>query len=874
MEMLFQLRELVLLAAQHGAEAASGGAAHGAELGPQKIVTVSYLWLIPFFPLLGSAINAFAGHWIQRRFGKKYTSYIAVGAMVLAFAVAGVAWFQMINLPVSDRYMVNFLWNMFTAGDVQVNLSFALDPLSMLMTLIITFIGTLIHIYSIGYMADDPAYWRFFCYLNLFVFSMLLLVMGDNFALMFFGWEGVGLCSYLLIGFWYEDIEKAKAAVKAFVTNRVGDFGFVLGLFLLFWALGGSWVESKGGIPPRESRWAMSDPSYKPQEASGTVYQEDWSLSATKPATTWENYLRDPGSAASKDGIRVGPTLTFRELRDQVAVDATGMRKRLTGMTFFGIPLLALVGILLFVGATAKSARIPLYVWLPDAMAGPTPVSALIHAATMVTAGVYMVARLNFLFALSTTAMTVIALTGAATAMFAATIGFVQNDIKKVLAYSTVSQLGFMFIGVGVGAYWAGVYHLLTHAFFKACLFLGSGSVILGCHHEQDMRKMGGLKQFMPITAKTYWYACIAIAGFPIANGFFSKDEILWKAFDSGSNMLDPSIGKLIWVIGWLTACGTSFYMWRSYYMTFSGEYRGAHGDAHHGAQPLQPALVTGSLAAPPTADAHGVVAHSPVGRDMTHPDSGPDPHALGVAGHPDHPDHKAGGGHGHGGMPHESPKTMTYVLATLAIGCFVTIGLGFWAPLGHLWHIEWMQEPLLERWLSPAFAPSRELIESRSANSGPFWEWLLMFASVAVAFAGWLVARAFYKDAQSTVPEKIAAAFPRLHRLVFNKYYVDEIYQATVLRGTGVLARALAVFDNVVIDGIVNGVAKVGLFVANIEGAIDKYLVDGAVNFVADSVVHLGSRMRRLQTGRIQHYLYAAVLGVLVVIGINFLIH
>jgi NADH-quinone oxidoreductase subunit L len=457
--------------------------------------------------------------------------------------------------------------------------------------------------------------------------------------------------------------------------------------------------------------------------------------------------------------------------------------------------------------------------------------------------------------------------------MFAATIGFVQNDIKKVLAYSTVSQLGFMFIGVGVGAYWAGVYHLLTHAFFKACLFLGSGSVILGCHHEQDMRRMGGLKQFMPLTAKTYLYACIAIAGFPIANGFFSKDEILWKAFDSGSNLLDPSIGKLIWVIGWLTACGTSFYMWRSYYMTFTGTYRGAKGDSH-GAQPLQPALVTGSLAAPSAVDPHGVAAHSRAAPDITHPDSGPDPHALGLAGHPDHPDHKAGGGHGHGGTPHESPKTMTYVLATLAIGCAATIVLGFWGPLGHLLHIEWMQEPLLERWLSPAFAPSRELVESRSANSGPFWEWLLMFASVAVAFAGWLVARAFYKDAKSTVPEKIAAAFPRLHRLVFNKYYVDEIYQATVLRGTGVLARALAVFDSVVIDGIVNGVAAVGVFVANIEGAIDKYLVDGAVNFLADGVVQLGGRMRRLQTGRIQHYLYAAVLGVLVVIGINFLVH
>src|ERR1700687_718455 len=309
MEMLFQLRELVLLAAQHGAEAASEGAAHAAELGPQKIVTVSYLWLIPFFPLLGSAINAFTGHWIQRRFGKKYTSYVAVGAMVLAFAVAGVAWFQMINLPVSDRYMVNFLWNMFTAGDVQVNLSFALDPLSMMMTLIITFVGALIHIYSIGYMADDPAYWRFFCYLNLFVFSMLLLVMGDNFALMFFGWGGVGLCSYLLIGFWYEDIDKAKAAVKAFVVNRVGDFGFVLGLFLLFWALGGSWVEKRSVIPRREVLWSAADPGHRPEPLGGTFYERDGAISPARPPATWEAYQTDPQAQVTREGIRVGPTL-------------------------------------------------------------------------------------------------------------------------------------------------------------------------------------------------------------------------------------------------------------------------------------------------------------------------------------------------------------------------------------------------------------------------------------------------------------------------------------------------------------------------------------------------------------------------------------
>src|SRR5215813_5359331 len=363
-------------------------------LTPQKIVTVSYLWLIPFFPLLGSALNAFVGHWIQRRYGKRYVSYIAVGAMVLSLLVALVALGQMLGLPESDRYLVNFLWNMITAGDVQANLSFALDPLSMMMTLIITFVGALIHVYSIGYIADDPAYWRFFCYLNLFVFSMLLLVMGDNFVLMFFGWEGVGLCSYLLIGFWYEDIEKAKAAVKAFVTNRVGDFGFVLGLFLLFWALGGHWTQAAGTVRPGEKRWASVDRSYQPKAETGISYVREPDLSPAAPAPTWNVYQHSADAAASKAGLRVGPTLSFRELRDQIAVEATGLRQRLVNMSFLGIPILALIGVLLFIGATAKSAQIPLYVWLPDAMAGPTPVSALIHAATMVTAGVYMVARL------------------------------------------------------------------------------------------------------------------------------------------------------------------------------------------------------------------------------------------------------------------------------------------------------------------------------------------------------------------------------------------------------------------------------------------------------------------------------------------------
>jgi len=811
------LQSLILAAeeaAEHaGAAAAAGGhAEHAVELARQVTHPAGFLWLIPFFPLLGSAINAALGLRLQRRFGKLITSHIAIGVMALSFLTAAAAWVTLIQLPAGERYLVNDLWPFLAAGDVQVSFSFALDPLSMMMTLIITFIGTLIHVYSVGYMADEPAYWRFFCYLNLFVFSMLLLVMGDNFVLMFFGWEGVGLCSYLLIGFWYEDIDKARAAVKAFVTNRFGDFGFVLGLFLLFWALGGAWQKQANVVPDREVRWAKADPAYQVEAQTGTYYQRDPTIPVKE--------------GRHEDGIRVGPTLTFRDLRDQLAL--TTMKERLPGMTFFGIPLLALAGILLFVGATAKSAQIPLYVWLPDAMAGPTPVSALIHAATMVTAGVYMVARLNFLFALSPAAMTTIAVTGAATAAFAATIGFVQNDIKKVLAYSTVSQLGFMFIGVGVGAYWAGLYHLLTHAFFKACLFLGSGSVILGCHHEQDMRKMGGLKKYMPLTEKTYRYACIAIAGFPIANGFFSKDEILWKAFTSGSNMLDPSIGKIIWAVGWLTACGTSFYMWRSYYMTFTGEYRGGGGHDH----------------------AHG--------------------HAT--PGHADHPDHKAEGGHGHGGPPHESPWTMTYVLATLAVGCAATIILGFWPVLGH-W-IPALHEPILEHWLAPVMAPSHAMVASRAmADPGLGLEILLIAASVGVAFVGWGLARAFYKDARSTVPERIATALPRLHRWMYDKYYVDELYQAVVLKPAYLLARAWSAFDATVIDGLVNGVAAVGRFVCNIDGAIDTYIVDGFVNFFANQTLRTGKYLRRIQTGRIQHYLYAALAGALLVVGINYLI-
>src|SRR5205085_1003336 len=511
-------------------------------------IQVGWLWLIPAFPLLGAALNAFLGARLQKRYGKRAVHAIAVGAMVLSCLVAEIAFWKMVfaHHP-QERFFEDHLWTMWQSGSLRVNLSFGLDPLCMLMTMIVTHVATLIHVYSVGYMADEPAYWRFFMWLNLFVFSMLLLVMGSNFLVMFFGWEGVGLCSWGLIAFWYEDIEKAKAGMKAFVVNRFGDFGFIIGLFILFWSLSGTRAHGTNKYVPEKG-------------LSGAVRGVAPVLPRTAPS-----------------GVKLGPTVEFRELRNQIADESSGMAERLKKMTFWGFPVLALVCILFFVGAAGKSAQIPLYVWLPDAMAGPTPVSALIHAATMVTAGVYMVARLNFLFALSPAAMTVVASVGCLTAIFAASIGLFQYDIKKVLAYSTVSQLGFMFIGVGVGAYWAGIFHLMTHAFFKACLFLGSGSVILACHHEQDMRKMGGLREYTPITRWTYLAACVTIAGFPVASAFYSKDEILWKAF-TARGLVAPWIGPAIYLVGTIAALGTSFYMFRSYYMTFTGKYRGGEG--------------------------------------------------------------------------------------------------------------------------------------------------------------------------------------------------------------------------------------------------------------------------------------------------------
>jgi NADH-quinone oxidoreductase subunit L len=689
----------------------------------------SYLWFIPLMPLIGAFISGAFGKKLQDRFGKTPIIIFSVLTPWAAFGITLVAFWELIGLDENARLLVNTAWTWFEVGGAQAGFAFAMDPLSGMMALIVTFVGSLIHVYSIGYMHDDASFWRFFSHLNLFLFAMLVLVLGDNILLMFVGWEGVGLCSYLLIGFWYSDLNNAKAGMKAFVVNRVGDFGFLVGFFILFWAVGGAWNEAVAG-----------------------GYSVAGSFS-----------------------------ITFREL--PALMDVVAAKE------LWGVSVPTLVGIFFFIGAAGKSAQIPLYIWLPDAMAGPTPVSALIHAATMVTAGVYMVARFNFLYVHSATAMTVVACVGGATALFAATIGVFQYDIKKVLAYSTVSQLGYMFIGVGVGAYWAGSYHLLTHAFFKACLFLAAGSVIMGMHHEQDMRKMGGLGKVMPITRWTYLISCIAIAGFPFASGFFSKDEILWQAFNTDA-LLVP--GWSIWLLGIIAAGLTSFYMFRSYFMTFSG----------------------------PTATVHG---------------------------------HE----------PKESPRSVTIVLAVLALGAVALMVLGFPAWLTGA-------PPTLEHWLAPVFTAAADLPKVYDAHAAHAIEPWMALGSIIVASLGLGLAWWLYRGRSNPVPERLLMRFPNIQRVVYNKYYVDEAYDATVVRGFMGTGRILAWIDDHIVDGLVNFAGRITQALCMIDGAIDKYIVDGAVNLVANIVRFFSSQLRKVQTGRVPAYLAGMAVGLTILIIIS----
>src|SRR3954452_15086413 len=556
-----------------------------------------YIWLIPLLPGLGAAVNGLLG---IRSFSRKAAGAVACTMMVAALGVSLFAFWQLLGLPGDARaYDVNLadwipqipLQTRDGIGLFHVTWGFRLDPLAGMMLLVVTGIGTLIHVYSTAYMADEPrgGVARFFCYLNLFCFFMLMLVLGNNFLVMFVGWEGVGLCSYLLIGYWYEKKSAADAGKKAFITNRIGDWGFVLGVFLVFTTFG---------------------------------------------------------------------TLDFRAVQNAAAMMPVEA-------AHFGV--LSAICLLLFVGATGKSAQIPLYVWLPDAMEGPTPVSALIHAATMVTAGVYMLGRNAMLFSHAPEVMTIVAIIGVLTALMAASIGLVQYDIKRVLAYSTVSQLGYMFTAIGVGAFSAGAFHLMTHAFFKALLFLGSGSVIHAMGGEQDMRRMGGLQKYLPVTYWTMLIGTLAISGIFPLSGFFSKDEILFRAF---------LVNKAVWVLAVITAAMTAFYMFRLMAMTFFGAYRGPEWEhAGHGATAVAAAH---GVKHPADPHAHGQadlrqheVSHGPAD---THVDHSGQPSAIShqpvhAAGDDDH-----GGGHGHGPWhgPHESPTAMTYPLMALAVGAIV----------------------------------------------------------------------------------------------------------------------------------------------------------------------------------------------------------
>ncbi|HVT03421.1 MAG TPA: NADH-quinone oxidoreductase subunit L [Thermoanaerobaculia bacterium] len=709
----------------------------------------SILWLVPLIPALGALVNGLRA--AADPYGEKnkgITNAIAVGSTGLSAILATIVLFLYVSSGSRVPYKVLYYdWIPAGIGHVAGNLlsnfnvemAFQIDPLSGTMLMIVTWVGFLIHIYATGYMAHEKGYTRFFTYLNLFMFMMLVLVLGANYGVMFVGWEGVGLCSYLLIGFYYDKNFAADAGKKAFLVNRIGDFGFVLGLFMIF------------------NYFGTAD------------YQKVFSLAAS-----------DPGRFA-------GPATA--------------------------------ICLLLFVGACGKSAQIPLYIWLPDAMAGPTPVSALIHAATMVTAGVYMVVRSNVLFRLSPDAMFVVACVGAATAIFAATIGVAQNDIKKVLAYSTVSQLGFMFLAAGVGAFTAAIFHVMTHAFFKACLFLGAGSVIHGCSGEQDMRKMGGLRKFMPSTAKTMFIATLAIAGIPGLAGFFSKDEILGNAW-GGS--------PLLWLVGIIAASFTAFYMFRLYYMTFRGEYRGHAG---LGIEESEPAHKGEDL----------------IG-DHTHLDSG-DQHAAAGHGH-----HAA-----HGHDPHESPGSMTGVLWILAALAVVGGYVGF--PVG----LFGGGETPFQRWLSPILLPIGAN-HYHFHEASKLLEITLMLISIAVGFGGWYLAKRWYSedDAKSTYPATFVQRFPFLHQTVFNKYYVDEFYSATVIRLVMVVSLILSWIDKYIVDGIVNLVRHITVILGG-EGSnlFDKYVVDGAVNGVAWTASRGSAALRKAQSGLVQNYALVMASGI-----------
>lgn len=624
--------------------------------------------LIPLFPLLGFLIVALN----VKKVSHGFASTVACGAVLVSFFLS---LFAFIHLLGGSPAIEVTLFRWISAGGFSATMSFLVDPLSSLMLLVITGVGFLIHVYSVGYMHGDEGYNRFFSYLNLFVFFMLLLVMGANYLVMFIGWEGVGLCSYLLIGFWFKNQPYNDAANKAFIMNRIGDLGMLLGIILI--------IVNFGSIQ----------------------YTEVLPKATTVDAGT-----------------------------------------------------LTIITMLLFVGAMGKSAQIPLYTWLPDAMAGPTPVSALIHAATMVTAGVYMVARNNVLYALSPATMELIVVIGLATALFAATIALTQNDIKKVLAYSTVSQLGLMFLALGLGSFTSGIFHMATHAFFKALLFLGAGSVIHAMHHEQDIRRMGGLKKYLPITYLTFLIGVLAISGIPPFAGFFSKDEILASAFAQN---------KIVWGIAVLASLLTSFYMFRLLFLTFFGNTRASHDTIHH---------------------------------------------------------------------IHESPKSITFPLIVLAVLSVVGGFMGIPEALGGS---HW-----LSNFLAPVFAPSKDLVEAHHLSHSTEYMLMAVIVVLTIAFIGVAYSRYVSKGHVPAAEGQISSG---LQKTLYNKYYVDEIYDAIIVKP---LYWISGVLDQV----------------------IERLGIDGLVNATGKAVVAGSRSARKLQTGSIGFYIFAMVIGILLILSVAFI--
>ena len=689
----------------------------------------SYLWLIPILPFAGFLLNGTLG----RKLPRPAVTGIALLFTVIPALLVAWLWATILSGNLGILSVVSRPW--IKISGFEVNFAFAVDHLTLIMLGVVTGVGFLIHLYSAGYMAHEEGYWRFFAYLNLFMFFMLVLVLSSSFLLLFVGWEGVGLASYLLIGFYFKRDSAANAGRKAFVVNRIGDFGFLLAMFLLI------------------SRFGSLDFT--------TVF-----------------------SAISQ--------------HPQMGSEAHG-------------GFLTAIALLLVLGAAGKSAQIPLYVWLPDAMEGPTPVSALIHAATMVTAGIYMVARAHVLFDRSPYALGVVAAIGAATAIFAACIGLVQHDIKRVLAYSTISQLGYMFLACGVAAYSAAIFHLLTHAFFKALLFLAAGSVIHALSGEQDMRVMGGLRKRIPITFWTMTAGVFAIAGIPPFAGFFSKDEILYQTFASPN-----PLAKLLWLIGLLTAGLTSFYMFRLWFMTFFGPERfdeNALGHADRG-----PEIVTYHVYAD---GAEPAPVHSRSDTSLTMEAE----HDSGQAAHP------------HG--VHESPWIMLGPLVLLAILSVVGGWVGVPAALGGSNHFE--------HFLDSVFASTAALHGASAVNADQVSHSLelgLAAISVLVALAGFAVAWLFYYRKPGTAVA-LARRFQPIYSLVDHKFYVDEFYRNFIV--TPMLA-----------------VTRLVLF-----GVVDRGIVSGGPATGAAATRGLGDLTRRIQSGNIRSYAGWLALGAAAVLAV-----